>query len=147
MAWITLTEADALTGLNAKLLDALRTRVKAAGQADPLPLVIVQVVDQVRGAVGASGRYTLGEGATIPAKLKAAALDLLAIRLMNRLDMDLSEGKMTLYKSAEATLRDVRDGRFDIEEPLVRSEEASSAPKPRITARTRTFSRADGDGS
>lgn len=147
MAWITLTEADALTVLNAKILEAARARVLAATQVDPLPPVIVQVVDQVRGSVGASGRYALGEGSTLPAKLKATALDILAVRLLGRLDQEIGEAKMTLYKSAEATLRAVAEGRFDIEEPLVATTEESAHRRPRIKPRVRTYRREDGDGA
>lgn len=147
MSWITLTEADALTVVNAPTLAAARTAATKAGQADPLPAVLTQVTDQVRGSVGASGRYALGEAGTLPAKLRSTALDLLAVRLLGRLDLPISDAKQTLYKSAEATLKAVAAGSFDIEEPLILSDEASSTPKPRITARTRTFSREDGDGA
>lgn len=147
MSWIILTEADALTVVNAPTLNAARTAAIKAGQADPLPAVLTQVTDQVRGSVGASGRYALGEAGTLPAKLRSTALDLLAVRLLGRLDLDISDAKQTLYKSAEATLKAVAEGRFDIEEPEIASTEPSSSPTPRITKRTRTFSRADGDGS
>lgn len=146
MSWNTLTEADALTVVNAPTLAAARTAAVQDGQADPLPLVITQVVDQVRGSVGASGKYILGPAGTIPSKLAAAALDLLAVRLLGRLDLEISEAKQKLYASAEATLRAVAKGEFDIEEPEIPSEEPSSAPRPRITPRSRSFRRQDGDG-
>lgn len=146
MAWITLTEAAALTAVNAPTLEAARTAAIATGQADPLPLVIAQVVNQVRGSVGASGRYRLGADGTIPSKLEAAALDLLAVRLLGRLDLEISDAKRTLYKTAEDTLRAVAAGNFDIEEPLIPSDEPSSAPTPRITRRRLRYERRDADG-
>lgn len=137
MSWITLTEADALTVVNAKLLAAARTKALADGQADPLTDTIQQVVDRVRGAVGASGRYVLGTGETIPQKLKSTALDILAVRMLSRLDIEPEKGKLLLYDSAEAVLKDVRDGQFNIEEPLTPTTEVSSAHTPRITPRVR----------
>lgn len=146
MPWIALTEADALTVVNAPTLAAARTKALKAGQADPLIDTIQQVVDLVRGSVGASGKFQLGAAGTLPAKLKAPALDLLAVRVLNRLDLEPEKGKLLLYASAEATLRAVAAGTFDIEEPIVASDEPSSTPRPRITKRTRTHSRADADG-
>ena len=135
MSWITLTEADALTVVNSPTLVAARTKALKAGQADPLTDTLQQVVDRVRGAVGASGRYILGEGATIPQKLKATALDLFAVRMLTRLDIDPEKAKVMLYDSAEAVLKDVRDGHFNIEEPLTPTTEVSSSHTPRITPR------------
>lgn len=145
--WIPLTEADALTVVNAKLLDASRTKALAAGQADPLIDTLQQVIDQVRGAVGACKANTLGAAGTIPQKLKGTALDLFAVRITNRLDIDPSESKLLLYKTAEATLRAVAACSFDIEEPVETTEEISASPTPRITPRCRQFTRRDGDGS
>ncbi len=147
MAWISLSEADALSVVNAKLLEAARTKVIAAGQPDPLFEKLVQAVGRVRGAVGASGKYILGAGDTIPGKLKSTTLDLFAVMILARLDLEISEAKNTLYKSAEAVLRDVRDGAFDIEEPLERTDEKSAARSPRITPRPRKFTREDADGA
>lgn len=147
MSWITLTEADALTVVNAKLLDAARTKALAAGQPDPLDETLLQVIDQVRGAVGGCKANVLGAAGTIPQKLKGTALDLFAVRITNRLDIDPSESKLLLYKSAEATLRAVAACSFDIEEPVEKTPEVSSSPAPRITPRCRHFTRRDGDGS
>lgn len=148
MAWITLTEADALTVVNAKMLDAARTKALAAGQADPLVDTLLQVVDQVRGAVGGCKANVLGAAGTIPQKLKGAALDIFAVRITNRLDIDPSESKLLLFKSAESTLRAVAACAFDIEEPVTPTEETSGgAYTPAVSGRERQWGRDAQDGA
>lgn len=147
MSWDPISEADALTVVNAPTLAAARTAAIQDGQGDPLPATIKQVVDQVRGSVGAAGKYILGPAGTVPSKLVAAALDLLAVRLLARLDLEISAAKEKLYASAEATLKAVAAGNFDIEEPEIPSDEPTTAPRPRITPRPRTHRREDGDGA
>jgi hypothetical protein len=147
MPWIEIEEAAALTAVNAPTLEATRTKAKKAGQADPLTETIAKVVALVHGAVAASGRYILGPEGTIPARLEATALDILAVRMLGRLDLEIPQAKELLYKSAEATLKAVAAGTFDCDVPLVPSAEPSSAPTPRIKPRCRRFRRQDGDGA
>jgi hypothetical protein len=148
MAWITLTEADALTVVNAKLLDAARTKALAAGQADPLAEKLSQAIGRVRGAIGASGKYTLGAGETIPSRLKQTTLDLFAVPMLARLDVDPEKGKVMLYESAEAVLNDVKNGKFDIDEALTPTEETSSGSyTPEVCGRERQWGRDAQDGA
>src|SRR5271156_512205 len=84
MAWITPAEPDVLTVLSETELATYRAAALASGQADPLPPTLAQVVDLVRGYVGADRPTTLGVSGTIPQKLLAPALDLVAVRLPQR---------------------------------------------------------------
>lgn len=144
--WIILTENDALSVVNVKLLQAARDKVIALGQPDPLPEKLSQAIGKVRGAVGASGKYTLGAGETIPPRLKATTLDLFAVMILGRLDLEISEVKMTLYKSAEATLRDVRDGSFAIDDPETPTTETDQSFTPMVSGRDREWGRGYQDG-
>lgn len=147
MAWVTLTENDAFSAVNVKLIAAARTKVIAEGQPDPVFEQLSAAIGRVRGAIGASGKYTLGAGETIPFKLKGTTLGLFGVMILGRLDLDVSEVKMTLYKSAEAVLRDVRDGTFDTEEPVTPTEEASSGNyTPEVSGRERQWGRDAQDG-
>jgi hypothetical protein len=145
--WITLSENDAHSVVNVPLMKAAREKVVLSGQPDPLVEKLSQAIGRVRGAIGASGKYILGAGETVPPRLKATTLDLFAVMILGRLDLEISEVKMTLYKSAEATLRDVRDGTFAIDDPETPTAETESSPTPRITPRCRHFTREDGDGA
>lgn len=150
MAWITLTEADALTVVNAKLLTAARTKALAEGQEDPLFATLTGVIGFVRGKVGACKNNTLGAGDTIPSKLKRTTLNIFAYEILGRLDLDPEPGsvKEKLYNTAIKTLDAAAACDFDIEEPLTPTEEkSSSSGRPRITPRCHRFSREDGDGS
>lgn len=142
--WIILTENDAHSVVNASLMKAAREKVIAAGQPDPLVEKLSQAIGKVRGAIGASGKYTLGAGETVPPRLKATTLDLFAVMILGRLDLEISEVKTTLYKSAEATLRDVRDGSFAIDDPETPTTESEQRRRPRIKARVRSYRRQDG---
>src|SRR5271167_5246881 len=84
MAWITPAESDVLTVLSESELSTYRAAATASGQADPLAPTLAQVVDVVRGYVGAYKPNTLGLPGTIPQKLLAPALDLVAVRLPQR---------------------------------------------------------------
>src|ERR1700692_304874 len=84
MAWIIPAEADVLTALSESELSTYRAAATASGQADPLAPTLAQVADLVRGYVGAYKANTLGLPGTIPQKLLAPALDLVAVRLPQR---------------------------------------------------------------
>lgn len=146
MAWIILTEADALSVVNAKLLEAARTKVVASGQPDPLVEKLAQTVGDVRGAVAASGKWVLGAGDTIPSRLKGTALDLFAVRILGRLDLEVSTVKMDLYKSAERKLEAVRKGTDSIEEAATPSEETPQSYTPEVSGRERQWGRDAQDG-
>src|ERR1700679_3049211 len=84
MSWILPTESDVLTVLSETELATYRAAATASGQADPLAPTLAQVVDLVRGYVGAYKPNTLGLPGTVPQKLLAPALDLVAVRLPQR---------------------------------------------------------------
>src|SRR5882762_5188863 len=84
MAWMTPAESDVLTVLSETELTTYRAAATASGQADPVAPTLAQVVDMVRGYVGAYRPNTLGLPGTIPQKLLATALDLVAVRLPQR---------------------------------------------------------------
>jgi hypothetical protein len=85
--WITLTDDDVKRRLAAAEYSALLNAAKQSDQ-DPADLVaeaISEITKQVRGYVAACNKNTLGEGATIPDELKAAALALVRAYLFTRL--------------------------------------------------------------
>jgi len=146
MAWITPAESDVLTVLSETELATYRAAALAAGQSDPLAPTLAQVVDLVRGYVGAYRPNTLGEPGTIPQKLLAPALDLVAVRLPQRVGVSPKEVRQVAAASAVRLLERVAAGEFNIEEPDQATDEITSAPAPTISGHHRRFSWREEEG-
>jgi hypothetical protein len=146
MAWIIPAEADVLTVLSETELATYRAAATATGQADPVAPTLAQVVDLVRGYVGAYRPNTLGPAGTIPQKLLATLLDLLAVRLPQRVGVSPKDVRQTAAVAALRLLERVAAGEFNIEEPEMATDETTSAPSPTIVARRRHFSTRDEEG-
>src|SRR5271167_1333575 len=146
MSWIAPAESDVLTVLSETELATYRAAATASGQADPLAPTLAQVVDLVRGYVGAYRPNTLGGPGTIPQKLLAPALDLVAVRLPQRVGVSPKDVRQTAAASAVRLLERVAAGEFNIEEPDSPSLETTEAPRPSIVARHRHFSTRQEEG-
>lgn len=146
--WISISESDVLTVLSGPELEAYRNAAKAVGQADPVAPTIAQVTALVRGYVGAWGRNRLGESGTIPEKLLAPALDLIALRLPQRVRVNPNEVRKLNAQAALRLLEQVANGHFDIEEPLSLSDESpSGGAQPTISARPPQFRASQQEGA
>jgi hypothetical protein len=146
MAWIAPVEADVLTVLSETELATYRAAATASGQADPLAPTLAQVVDLVRGYVGAYKPNTLGPPGTIPQKLLAPALDLMAVRLPQRVGVSPKDVRQVAAVQAVRLLEQVAAGTFNIEEPDSPTSETTSAPRPTIAANAREFTRCFEEG-
>ena len=146
MAWITPAESDVLTVLSETELATYRAAALASGQADPLAPTLAQVVDLVRGYVGAYKPNTLGLPGTIPQKLLAPALDLVAVRLPQRVGVTPKDVRKSAEQQAVRLLEQVAAGVFNIEEPDSPTLETTAAPRPTIEARRPHFTRRDEEG-
>jgi hypothetical protein len=146
MAWIIPAESDVLTTLSETELATYRAAALASGQADPLAPTLAQVVDLVRGYVGAYKPNTLGLPGTLPQKLLAPALDLVAVRLPQRVGVPPKDVRQMAAGRAVRLLEQVAAGTFNIEEPVTATSETTSAPSPSIVARRRHFSPGDEEG-
>src|SRR5262249_19876817 len=142
----TPAESDVLTVLSETELATYRAAATADGQADPLAPTLAQVVDLVRGYVGAWKSNTLGLPGTIPQKLLAPALDLVAVRLPQRVGVAPKEVRRDAAEQAVRLLERVSSGDFNIEEPDDATPEATSAPRPSIRANSRDFNRCTEEG-
>jgi phage gp36-like protein len=148
MAWIAITESDVKTRLAGAELSALQTAALASGQSDPLPELIAQVVDEVRGYIAAGG-FTLGEGTVVPQKLKSATLAIIRYRVATRLPAKsfLNEDRVREYQDAIRLLEQVARGQFVVEEPTTPEDEPQGGGgSPGITERELAYTREDQDG-
>jgi hypothetical protein len=139
MAWIIPQESDLLTSLSETELAAYRAAALASGQADPVAPTLAQLVDLVRGYVGAYRPNTLGAAGTIPQKLLAPLVDLAAVRLPQRVGVPPKDVRKSAADAAVRLLEQVAAGVFNIEEPDVATTETTSALGPTISAHRRRF--------
>lgn len=148
MAWVTLSVADVRTRLTTAELSAIQSIHAAAGDTAFLTSIITQVVDEVRGYVAAAPGGKLGEGTTVPSKLVGAALSLIRYRTINSLPSStlMTEARKEEYKDALALLERVSDGKFAVEEPTTVEDEGTQRGGPKMTSKTRTWTRADQEG-
>lgn len=144
MAWISIDESDVQSRLAGAELAAFKTRALAAGQTNPLPEIITQTIDEVRGYVAV--RNSLEEGEKIPSKLKSATLALIVFRLITRLPLQVSQDRRDENDRAQDLLKEVAAGRFRVEEPETTSSESIASQRPSITEPERNFTRDDQDG-
>ncbi len=107
MAWIIPIENDVLTVLSETELATYRAAALASGQAIRWRRRWRRWVDLVRGYVGAYRPNTLGPDGTIPQKLLAPALDLVAVRLPQRVGVPPKDVRKS---AADQAVRPARAG-------------------------------------
>jgi hypothetical protein len=146
MAWIEISEEDLLTVLAGAELSAYRAAALQAGQEDPVEPTIRNVANLVRGYVGGCKNNILGAGLTIPEKLLAPALDILAVAIPKRVGATPKPVRKDAHDAAIKLLEMVAACKFDIEEPEEATTETSSGQSPASAAKTLSHSRADQDG-
>ena len=133
MSWAALTATEIKTRLSGPELTALQTQALASGQSDPLPDVISQVVEEVRGYVAAGGS-PLGTAGTLPPQVRAAAIAIVRWRLGGRLaaggaaGIFQTESRKQEYTDAIAQLKDVAAGRCIVEAPTTTATETFAHP-------------------
>lgn len=129
MSWITLTQTHLEDYLTGNELSRLQSAALADDQDNPIPDIIADVVEEVRGRVAANPRNTLGANGKIPDELNAAALAIVRWRVINRLPGLKSlatEERKDEKDDALRLLRDVAADKFSIAQPDTATEETVS---------------------
>lgn len=124
MAWRSITTDDVLQTLAGAEMTALQTAAKASGQSDPLPGVIADIVNEVRGYI-AAGQFDLGPDGTVPDQLRRATLIMIRTAAASRLPVK-SFSTPQREKEQEESLQRVRDAAkrlFMVESPLTQGSE------------------------
>ena len=150
MAWTQITETEIRDRLSGPELAAYKSAALAIGQTDPLPGIIAQSVDEVRGYIAAAATVALGDGVTVPSKLVSATVAIVRWRLITRLPLNsaaLLETRKQEYQDAIRLLEQTAAGKFLVEEPTTAAAEQISVPGPRWSARDRHFTRSTQDGA
>lgn len=144
--WIEITVEDVKSRFAIVELDALQNKQVAEGQADPIVELIAETVSLVRGFVGGNPANTLGEGDTIPIKLKSIVLNIIRYEALNRLGQPVTEDRKESYKKAFEVLKWVKDGTFAISDPVTASTEENSGGITVVTKRDRQVTRQQMNG-
>jgi hypothetical protein len=121
MAWTALTATEVKTRLSGDELTKLQTSALAPGQTDPLPDVLLQVTDEIRGYIKV--KNPLGPDGTLPKEVRRAALAMARWTLCGRLGIG-SVGPITQgdnrkkeYDDALALMEKIVKGEFKVEAP------------------------------
>lgn len=151
MSWVTIAESDIITKLSGPEISAMKSAALAAGQANPLPEIITQVVAEIRGYVAGCSSNTLGEGATIPSELLGTAIARIRYELATRLPVEtlLTEPRKTANEDALTRLRDVAACRFAIVPPATAApaeDQAGGTSTPRVCRPRKKFTDRSQDG-
>jgi phage gp36-like protein len=148
MAWQQITEEQLKSRLSGPEYDLLSSAALAADQGNPLPEIITEVTDEVRGYIAA--QYPLEAGSTLPSKLVGTAVTIIAWRAALRLNVKilLSDSRKNEYEAAIKLLQRVADGKFAVEEPATADTEPqnSAGNSPSMSEKTRIHTHDDEEG-
>lgn len=138
MSWITITEADVVTKLSGPELAAMQSAALKAAQVPPLPPIITEITNEIRGYVAGCAKNTLGSGATIPEELLGTAISRIRFELATRLPVTslLTEDRRTANANAIALLRDVARCAFAIINPETPAADQASGTSTQLVSST-----------
>jgi phage gp36-like protein len=90
--WTSITIADLRDTKVSALVEACRTAALGAGQSDPVPNIIANVVARIRAEVAGCSKNSLdADTAAIPADLKSLACRMIVREAMSRLQQPLND--------------------------------------------------------
>lgn len=148
--WFTISAGDLNDRKVAELVTALREEALAVGQTDPMPRIIADVTNEIRDAIGFSGRYTLDANpAALPNGLKEIAVKKVVRDMKGRLQQALDKDEETDAEIYEARLKALVKGEWpvgDPDTPLSPAPVQTASASPRIKTKVRAFSRDNQEG-
>jgi hypothetical protein len=127
--WLVLTAAALQSRIAAHEYDTITGSAIKGLQADPVPLILADITQQVRAAVRSGRKTALGAAGTIPASLKATALTLAKYELYSRVSALRSalETMRPAWERADALLKSVIKGEITPEAPADGSTPANES--------------------
>ena len=92
MSWSPITIADLKDAKISALVEACRTAALGAGQTDPVPGIITNVINRIRAEVAScSGNSLDADTTAIPADLKSLASRMIMREAMSRIQQPLND--------------------------------------------------------
>jgi hypothetical protein len=142
--WTTISLLDLQEARAAKLVEALTTKALGDGQPDPSAGIVAKVVDELRAAIGFSGRYVLDAvDSSVPASLKDLAVQKVIRLAKTRLMMSLNDAEREEERTYQKRLETLISGKWPVESPdspLSSSLVQSSAPSQIVSSGARLCS-------
>lgn len=118
-AWVTLAATDLQARISAPEYAAFTSAAIAGGQSDPVPQLLAEVTNEVRGYITGCKSNQLGPDGTMPPELVDAAIKLVKLRLFQRVTSlkRFAEQAEPGAKDATRLLERVSDCKFSITLP------------------------------
>lgn len=135
MTWIELALADLNEARAAPIITAVQTTVLGSGQPDPIPFLISQVVQEIRGAIGFSGKFPLDGDSddSLPPNLKDMAVQKICRVAKGRVNMALNETERQDESVYQTRLKMILDGKYPIDIPDNPATVNPSLPQGAVT--------------
>ncbi len=150
LPWITLAVGDLNDAKAATLISAVANNALASGQTNPIPNLIGVVVEELRGAIGYSGKYSVSETvSTIPPNLKDMAVQKIVRVCKRRLEQMLDQSDRDDEATYQKRISAIMAGEWPIDQPDDPMALAPSTPQGRVSEivpPTRRFRRCQLDG-
>ena len=113
--WIKPDETDLAANLSQGEIDAFRADGPLDG-SDPVPALLDRTVQLVRANIAAGGRCSkMGPAGTCPAGLVIPAMDYAMAKVLNRIDVPLSEDRRAALRRAEEIFDKLAAGALAVE--------------------------------
>jgi len=115
MSWTTITVSDLKDAKVSALVEACRTAALGAGQADPVPGIISNVITRVRAEVASCEENSLdADVATIPADLKTLACRMIMREAVSRLRKSLTDDEREEQRNDLRYLERIAEGKVKV---------------------------------
>jgi len=145
MSWTALTSGDIESALSGPELEAYRRKAGAADgrDDDKLASTIAQVTDEIRSHIEDCPENKIGAAGTLPERVHFHAVVMVRNRLMNRLGIKISDGRVTEYRDAVRFFERVSECKVKIERPDTADivEESNTPEIEAVTTQTVQSSR------
>lgn len=118
MQWISLTSSALNDAKAAPLIAAVQTTCLATSQTDPTPNLIAAVCEEIRGAVGFNGKYSVSATVlTIPPNLKDMAVQKIIRVCKRRLEQTLTQDDRDDESTYQKRIMALTRGEFPVDQP------------------------------
>ena len=126
--WVSITKGELASTLSGAEIHNIESVALRDGQEDPIEQAIAGVIGLVRGYVSGNPANRLGEGATVPARLRDITLDIITHRVLTRVKLNPSNARQGRYDDALKILDKVSTGSIAISDPETEEADPNEYP-------------------
>lgn len=138
-AWEPIIIRDLEDARHAELVEAVRRKALAIGQPDPLPKLIQDTIDEIRGCIGFKSPTKLDADETKLARnLKPLTIGKIAREMVLRLGRTWSDTDDKAESTYQKRLEQLRDGDWPVDAPDTAIAATAQAPASGISVAKKT---------